>query len=78
MRTRKPKEQPHPYYVGQPVAITQPDTFKGVKLAVVISKCKYNDGGVICSLVNPGDLGFREVCIKEDKGDTIVSVAAKS
>lgn len=55
---------------GEAVKISAPNTFKGFKLGIYMGVCK-KDGGKRVYLTDY-DFPIREVCIHEDKGDTIL------
>lgn len=60
---------------GEAVAITSPDNFRGAKLGLYVEKCKY-DGGYKVYLTDY-DFPYREICIQEARGDTIVTISKR-
>lgn len=70
-KKREVKQLPAPFKVGIAVKITDPDTFKGIRLGLVEGICKF-DGGILVHLTNPQREGIAEkACIQTSRGHTI-------
>jgi len=63
------------FTIGSVVAIEKKDTFRGIKLAVVTDRCKWDDEGIVCTLTD-SDFPFREVIIFPQHGDKITLVSS--
>ena len=55
-----------------PVKLSSPDNFVGYKLGFYMGKCK-KDGGYKVHLTGE-DVSVRDLCIREEHGDTIISI----
>jgi hypothetical protein len=58
---------------GTPVRISSEISFRGFKLGFYVRRCK-KDNGYIVHLTNAEELGYREVCIVPERGDTILPI----
>lgn len=58
---------------GALVKVSSINNFSGFKLGIFIRLCK-KDSGYIVYLTSTEDVGFREICIVPDRGDTIISI----
>jgi len=73
---RPRKIQPLPFGLreGQSVKVSGLE-FKGYKLALVVSNCKHNDGGIYVWLTTESTPGHSVyACIQVERGDTIIGI----
>ena len=77
----RPSKQP-PFPDGlkpwSPVKVTGAE-FKGAKLGLIVSWCKYNDGGIYVWLTGESTADQSVyTCIQTERGDTIVGIEKRS
>lgn len=73
-RPRKPPNLPTGLHLGQAVKISSKE-FKGFKLGIIYSECKYDDGIIVylTSESIPG-VSIKTICIQTEQGDTIEGI----